>query len=151
MHAKVLWIKEFLVIVYKLDKPTQIKAGTQIKDMSAVLSELSPTLRLLRGLLNDHQVAISEPNINQYRNDLLRMTDEAIRLTHLIATNAQRLVGVSEQTAKYLSTIEEQIASALQGRNGEFTNETPAQHTTQASAGIGHRPSRAIQLSNTPR
>ncbi len=48
------------MIVYKLDKPTQIKADEQIRDMKVVLAEIAPTLRMLRDLLAEHKASVSE-------------------------------------------------------------------------------------------
>ncbi len=104
------------MIIYKVDNQTQTEVSTQIKDMGAVLSEISPTLRILKELLSEHKTAISQPSIDKYREELLTMLFEAIRLTHQISINAQRLSSISEQATKHMATLENQIAAALQGR-----------------------------------
>ncbi len=139
------------MLVYKLNNATQVKADAQIKDMEAVLSEIAPTLRVLRDLLTEHQSSISEQNINEYRNDLLHSITEAIRLTHMIAINSQRLTTVSDYAAKQFAHIEGQIAEALKGRgvdtatsnqNTQVAKTSPASITTQNS-------SRAARFSKT--
>ncbi|CAN5640250.1 hypothetical protein BH23PAT1_BH23PAT1_4900 [soil metagenome] len=116
------------MIVYKLDKTNQKKASEEIKDMGAVLSEIAPTLRILQDLLAQHQQSLYEQNINQYRDDLLNMTSEAIRLTHLISVNSQRLHTVSDQVSKHLGTLDEQISNALQGRGLEPIPQPAKEH-----------------------
>ncbi len=113
------------MIVYKLDKSVQIKASTQIKDMGGVLSEIAPTLRILRDLVIENQASISEQSVDQYREDLLQMIAEAIRLSHLITINSQRLCKVSDLAAKQLAVLDNQIIEALKGRNVEITENTP--------------------------
>lgn len=107
------------MIVYKLDPQTQVKADAQIKDMSTVLSEIPTTLRILFNLLSEHQQSISAKSIDQYRDDLSQMISEAIRLTHLIAVNSQRMSNVSDQVAKQLVAFETQIGDALKGQSAE--------------------------------
>lgn len=128
------------MIVYKLDKPTQMKADAQIKDMSSVLSEIAPTLRILRDLINDHQTSLYEKNINQYREELQLMITESIRLTHLIAINSQRLSTVSDIAAKQLSAVDDQIAAALKGRSIETVTPQSQVSSTTSSPDITAAP-----------
>lgn len=107
------------MIVYKVDKSTHVEANTQIKDMGSVLSEIAPTLRLLKELLAEHETAITSPSIDRYREELREMVAEAAQLAHHIAINAQRLSSVSDQASKHLVSLEEQIAGALQTRESK--------------------------------
>ncbi len=117
------------MLVYKVDQTIQSKASSEIKDMGAVLSEIAPTLRILRDLLKEHEASLSVPSINSYRQDLLNMIPEAIRLTHMIAVNSQRLSTVSEQAVKQLGTLDMNVRSALVSNSAQ----TP-QATTQTQA-----------------
>lgn len=141
------------MIVYKLDKPIQMKADSQIKDMGAVLSEITPTLRILRELLVKHKASLSEKNIDHYREELLQMITESMRLTHLIAINSQRLITISDFASKQLSSIDNQIAGAFQGRPAEQTPAqaatTPAPNAKDSNQAATPRTARAMSFSQT--
>lgn len=107
------------MIAYKLDNPTRIKADQQIAQMGEVLAEIAPTLRILRGLINEHKTTISGTALGQYRDELQSMVNEAISLTHTIAKNAIRLSKVSDLAANQLSALEIQIAESLKARDME--------------------------------
>lgn len=115
------------MIVYKVDKSTHVEANTQIKDMGSVLSEIAPTLRLLKELLAEHEASITSPSIDNYRDELREMVAEAAQLAHHIAINAQRLSSVSDQASKHLVSLEEQISSALQTRDNQEKGRTKTQ------------------------
>lgn len=118
------------MIVYKIDQPTQLKANDQIRDMGAVLSEIAPTLRILQDLLKQHETSMSIPSLDSYREDLQTMIPEAIRLSHLIAVNSQRLASVSDQATKQLTTIDNVIQTALVTKTGQTHPTEQAQGTT---------------------
>ncbi len=111
------------MISYRIDKQSHAKASAEIKDMSAVLSEISPTLQTLLEVLREHETGISSPSINNYRAELQRLISEAAIMTRTIAINSQKLITVSEQAGKHLASIEEHFGAAL--RN-PATNDTPA-------------------------
>lgn len=128
------------MIVYKLDKPTQMKADAQIRDMGSVLSEIAPTLRILRDLVNEHQTSLYEKNINEYREELQLMITESIRLTHLIAINSQRLCSVSDIAAKQLAALDDQVSAALKGRSIDTVTPQSQSDTTTSTHDITAAP-----------
>ena len=101
------------MIVYKIDKQSQDRTSTQIREMERVLSEIPRTLELLQDALTQQGSTISTPSINQYRSELEQMINGAIKLTSNINDNTQRLVSISEQTSKHLVAIEDHFGSAL--------------------------------------
>ncbi len=124
------------MIVYKVDPQTQTKSSSEIRDMGAVLSEIPTTLRILRDLLKDHESALSMPTINSFRQDILNMIPEAIRLTHLIAVNSQHLSAVSDQAAKQLGAVDANVRTAIVGTSSAQTQATPqTQASTQQNRG----------------
>lgn len=104
------------MITYKIDKATHAKANAEIKDMAAVLAEISPTLQILQGLITQQSSTISSPSIDNYRFELKEMIGEAIRLTYTIAENSQKLISVSDQAGKHLSAIEEHFGAVLRDK-----------------------------------
>lgn len=105
------------MIVYKIDKTAHAKANAEIKAMSSVLAEISPTLQILQGLITQHSSTISSPSIDNYRYELKETIGEAIRLTYTIAENSQKLISVSDQAGKHLSAIEEHFGAVLRDKN----------------------------------
>jgi hypothetical protein len=130
-----------IMIVYKVDAPVQRKANAQIRDMAGVLSEIAPTLRILRDLIGQHQNSLSIDQIDKYRSDLRPMIDEAIQLTHMIAFNSQRLSSVSEQVTKQLDALNEQVSGTLQ--NSQLNEATPAKAPSTETSNEPTPPARA--------
>ncbi len=98
---------------YKIDNQQLTKTNGQIKDMDAVLSEIPNTLRVIQDLLAQHEASIATPTINNFRLDTQHMIPEAIRLTQLIATHAQKLAEASDQAGKQLVAVEEGVKATL--------------------------------------
>lgn len=115
------------MIVYKIDKQPHASVNSQIRDMKAVLDEISPTLQTLQSLLSQQGSSISSPSINNYRNALLEQVGQAISQTRTIAQNAQKLVSVSDQAGKHLVAIEEHFGAVLRSPNAAVSEVTPAQ------------------------
>lgn len=105
------------MITYKVDKPSQAKVSSQIRDMQNVLAEIPASLQVLLELVQEQEGTISSPSINMYRADLERAVVEAIERTRAIADNSQKLVSVSEQAAKHLSAIEEHFGAVLRSKS----------------------------------
>lgn len=101
------------MIVYKIDKQSQVSASAQIRDMSAVLTEIPNSLQILQDLLAQQGATISSPSIDGFRSDLLRDITDATRLTREISERSQRLVAVSDQAGKHLAAIEEHFGAVL--------------------------------------
>lgn len=101
------------MITYKIDKVSQTKVSSQVRDMDAVLQEIPNTLQVLIELLEQQSATISTPSINQYRNTLQQDIVRAIEQTRTIAENSQRLASASEQASKHLSAIEEHFGAVL--------------------------------------
>lgn len=118
------------MIVYKIDQQPHTKANTEIKDMGAVLSEIAPTLRTLQELLKQHEASISIPSLNSFRQELQSLIPEAIRLTHMISINSQRLSMVSDQATRQLGTLDGSVRSALVSKSGQTQPTPEAQGTT---------------------
>lgn len=101
------------MIVYKVDKQTQARTSSHIRDMDVVLSEIAPTLQTLQDLLNQLASSVSSPSINRYREDLQGAISQTIVLANVITKNTQKLVSVTDQAAKHLSVVEEHFGSLL--------------------------------------
>lgn len=101
------------MITYQIDKPSQTKVNSQIRDMENVLGEVPNTLQVLLELLEEQGSTISSPSINNFRAELKRVVSESITQTSRIADDAQRLVNVSEQAGKHLAAIEEHFGAVL--------------------------------------
>ncbi len=104
------------MIVYKVDKQSQTKASTHIRDMATVLAEIGPTLKVLQETIVELEAGISSPSINHYRNELQQMIDQAIGLTHTITENSQKLAAVSDQATKHVVAIENHFDSILRAK-----------------------------------
>jgi hypothetical protein len=119
------------MIAYKIEPKSQAEANDEIKAMDGVLSEIATTLKILQNLLKQHETSISVPSLDSYRQDLQNMIPEAIRLTHLIATNSRKLYSVSDQVTKQLANFDGQVRTALVTKAVQTqTVQTP--HTRQA-------------------
>lgn len=118
------------MVVYKVDQQPHTKANNEIRDMGAVLSEIPATLRVLQDLLKQHESSISVPSLNRFRQDLQSMVPEAIRLTHFIAINSQRLSAVSEQAYKQLANFDINVRTALVTKTAQTQPTPQAQGTT---------------------
>jgi hypothetical protein len=105
------------MITYKVDKPSQTKVSSQIRDMGSVLAEIPTSLQVLLELLQEQEATISSPSINFFRSELERAVVEAIERTRAIADNSQKLVNVSEQASKHLAAIEEHFGAVLRSKN----------------------------------
>lgn len=101
------------MVVYRIDKASHTKASSQIKDMSAVLDEISRTLEVLQKSLDEHQKAISTPTIDEFRDVLIQMTNNGVTLTRRIAEYSQQLCTVSDQATKHLVAVDEHFGSVL--------------------------------------
>lgn len=115
------------MITYKIDKTSQIRVTSQIKDMAAVLQEMPNTLQVLHELLEDQKSTISSPSINQYREDLQIAIVKAIEQTRAIAEESQKLAGVSDQASKHLSAIEEHFGAVLRNDSKSAAEQAPVQ------------------------
>lgn len=104
------------MIVYKIDKQSQDRASSQIREMERVLAEVPQTLKMLQNALAQQGSTLSTPSINQYRAELDQMINGAIKLTSNINENTKRLVSISEQTSKHLVAIEDHFGSALRNK-----------------------------------
>lgn len=104
------------MIVYKIDKQPHGRANTKIRDMDAVLREISPSLQTLSKLLDEQGGSISSPTLNAFRADLQQRVSRAISETARIAEDTQRLVSVSDQAGKHLSAIEEHFGAQLRSQ-----------------------------------
>ncbi len=111
------------MIVYKIDKQSQVKASTDIRSMAEVVAEITPTLRILKDAVTEQGSGISSPSINNFREELQQRINAAIGLTTVIADDSQKLVAVSDQAAKHVLAIEEQLGTVLQSK----ATETPVQ------------------------
>lgn len=109
------------MIVYKVDKQSQISASTQIRDMANVLSEIPNSLQILQDLLDQQGAAISSPSIDNYRTELRREITEVIEHAQEITERSQKLVAVSDQATKHLTAVEEHFSAVLQGANSPNT------------------------------
>lgn len=104
------------MITYKIDKTSQVRVTSQIKEMAAVLQEIPSTLQVLHELLEEQKGTISSPSINQFREDLQLAIVKAIDDTRNIAEESQKLASVSDQASKHLSAIEEHFGSVLRNK-----------------------------------
>lgn len=119
------------MIVYKIDKQPHASVNSQIRDMKVVLDEISPTLQTLQSLLSQQSSSISSPSINNFRNALLEQVAQAIGQTRAIASNAQKLVTVSDQAGKHLVAIEEHFGAVLRSPNAQPAATVPTPTTPQ--------------------
>lgn len=102
------------MIVYKIDKQTQSKANSQIRDMATALAAISPTLQTLQQVIAQQSASISSPSINTYRDELQQSINDAIELANRITDNSQKLAAVSDQAGKHLAAIEDHYTNVLQ-------------------------------------
>ncbi len=122
------------MIAYKIDPNIQVEANTEIRDMDAVLSEIATTLKVLQNLLKQHESSVSVPSLDEYRHDIQNMIPEAIRLTHMIATNSRKLSSVSDQVTKQLASFDGQVRTALVSKPGQTkTIQTPSTEQVQGT------------------
>ncbi len=112
------------MITYQIDKPTHQKLNAEIRELSPILAEISPTLQTLLEIVNQHAATISTPTINSFRTDLQELISKASTMTRAITEDVQKLVSVSDQAGKHLAAIEEHFGAALRGVQKE-TSETP--------------------------
>lgn len=112
------------MITYKIDKPTQAKVSSQIRDMAIILAEIPNTLKVLLELIDEQETTISSPSINLFRAELKRGVIEAIERTQVISDDSQKLVNVSEQAGKHLAAIEEHFGSVLRNKTPVQNNQT---------------------------
>lgn len=115
------------MIVYKIDKQPHARVNTRIRDMDAILREISPTLQMLQKMLDEQAASISSPTLNNFRSDLQQRVAKAINETARIADDAQRMVGVSDQAGKHLSAIEEHFGAQLRTRSAVKEHEAAQQ------------------------
>ncbi len=113
------------MISYKIDKQAHAQASGEIKDMTAVLAEIAPTLQALYDVMRAHEATISSPSIDSFRSELQQMIVEATMLTRAISEKSQKLVVVSDQAGKHLASIEDHFGAALRIPVNEI-NETQA-------------------------
>jgi hypothetical protein len=109
------------MIIYKIDKQSHDKTNTQIKEMERVITEMSPQLQKLHELIIQHESTISSPSISNYRDQLQDLIVEAIDLTQVIALKSQKLVNVSEQAGKHLTSLEDNLGVVLRSNSIETT------------------------------
>ncbi len=107
------------MITYKLDNSTQSTVNNEIREMTAILAEISPTLQSLLEVISHHEAAISTPAINDFRTELKDMIIRATSLTRAIAQDTEKLLTVSEQTGKHLAAIEDHFGAVLRGAASE--------------------------------
>lgn len=107
------------MISYKIDKAGLNKVNSDLREIAALLAEISPTLQTLNDMLMTHEQTISSPSINGYRDELKVLTAEATMATKKIADNTDRLIAVSDQAGKHLSAIEDHFGATLRERTTE--------------------------------
>ncbi len=117
------------MITYRIDKQPNIQTNTQIREMSAVLAEIPATLRVLLSVLREHESTISAPSINNFRDELQKMVEDAIASTANISELSQKLSAVSEQAGKHLAAVEEHFGAVLREQQQAAANRhaTPRQ------------------------
>ncbi len=107
------------MISYKIDKQNLNKVNSEIRNMSALLAEISPTLQTLNEMLTEHDIAINTPSINAFRDELKFLVNESSKLTKRVAENTEKLLAVSDQAGKHLSAIEEHFGATLREKSVE--------------------------------
>ena len=101
------------MITYQIDRKALHKLNTEIREMSPVLAEISPTLQTLLDMVSRHASTINTPAINEFRNDMQDVLTKAIGMTRAIVEDTQKMVSVSEQAGKHLAAIEEHFGTTL--------------------------------------
>lgn len=104
------------MIEYKVENSSQTITNSEIREMAAQLASIAPTLQKFQSIIGKHESTISSPSIALFRSDLKKMVNEATALTRKISENSQTLVEVSEQTTKYLASIEDHYSEVLKPR-----------------------------------
>lgn len=102
------------MIEYKLDKETNNSATAHIRDMNAVLKEISTTYQILLDVVEQQETALSSPSINNFRQELRTSVRQGISLAETITENSAKLVIISEQAGKHLAAIEDRFSAALE-------------------------------------
>lgn len=102
------------MIEYKLDKGQSSDATAHLKDMEAVLKEVSTTYQILLDVINQQESALSSPSINHFRMQLRESIKRAINLSENISDSSAKLATISEQASKHLSAIEDHFSAALE-------------------------------------
>lgn len=107
------------MIQYTLDPQVADSTNGQIRDMAGVLREIPVTYNLLLEALDKQQAFISSPRIDEFRRRLQSMTAEAAQLANTIASDAEKLVIVSEQARKSLADFDNHFTAALDKHVGQ--------------------------------
>ncbi len=102
------------MIEYKLDQKTNSVATAHIKDMDAILREITTTYEIMLEVVDQQEAALSSPSINSFRKDLQNMIEQAMELSTSIVDNSQKLVVISEHASKQLVAIEDNFSSAIE-------------------------------------
>ena len=102
------------MLEYKIDHKPNSAATSHIKDMDAVLREITNTYEVMLEVINQHESALSSPSINTFRKELQKMLGQAISLSDTIVDNSRKLVIISEQASKQLLAFEESFSSTLE-------------------------------------
>lgn len=105
------------MIVYKIDGQGVNRTNSQLRDIDPILKEIPATLDSLRQLLSQQASTISSPSINNFREELLQLINGTIKMSTALAENTQKLVAVSDQAGKYLSSVEDHSGTALRTQN----------------------------------
>jgi hypothetical protein len=110
--------------VYKLDKTAADKLNARLRDMLPVLTEISPSLQILRKVLAEHQNALETPAINQYREELIEVLTQAIGYTYTVAEKVEQLTKASDQTARHLAALDDHFGNLLADKTSPKTTTT---------------------------
>ncbi len=102
------------MIEYKLDKESNNSATAHIRDMDVVLKEISTTYQILLEVIDQQEMALSSPSINNFRKELRTTVRQSILLAESVTENSAKLVIISEQAGKHLSAIEDRFSAALE-------------------------------------
>lgn len=103
------------MITYQVDRNTLQRLNGELKELSPLIAEISPTLQSLLEIVSQHASAISTPTVNDFRADLLDQLQKAVVLTRASMEDVQKLVSVSDQAGKHLAAIEEHFGGVLRG------------------------------------
>lgn len=102
------------MIEYRIDQKSNNTATSHIRDMDAVLSEISNTYEIILDVVKQQENALSSPTINNFRKDLKTMISQAIELSDEIVSNSRKLVVISDQASKQLLAIEDHFSTTLE-------------------------------------
>lgn len=101
------------MINYSVDEQNLSALNERISELQKSLVYVSESLESLRDTFEEQQKSLSSPSIDQFRNQLKRLIQQAIILNKRIAQDTHTLATVSDQAGKSLMSVESHYSSVL--------------------------------------